>query len=108
MRTWLSILIVGCLAVMLASAQGPELVDIRLTQPPPNQLRIADLWKVELNNRSGRTVRVYLHGTAEETSIPDGLIVEATTRILSLAPGHTVVTGSDVQPIKTTTRSAAK
>lgn len=101
MRTWLSILIVGCLAVMLASAQGPELVDIRLTQPPPNQLRIADLWKVELNNRSGRTVRVYLHGTAEETSIPDGLIVEATTRILSLAPGRTVVTGSDVQPIKT-------
>lgn len=106
MRTWFSMLVAGCLAAVTVLAQGPEVVDIRLTQPPPNQLRIADLWKVELNNRSGRAVRVILHGTAEETSIPDGLIVEATTRILTLAPGRTMVTGSDVQPIKTENENA--
>ncbi|MDZ4744668.1 MAG: hypothetical protein SGJ05_01550 [bacterium] len=83
----------------ILKAQGPELVDIRLTQPPPNQLRIADLWKVELNNRSGRPVRVYLHGTAEETSIPDGIIADARTKIITVPPGRSVVTGNDVQPI---------
>lgn len=88
------------LSVSALKAQGPELVDIRLTQPPPNQLRIADLWKVELNNRSGRPVRVTLHGTAEETSIPDGIIADATTRVITLQPGRTIVTGNDVQPIR--------
>lgn len=96
-------IIVALAILLLASAlkaQGLELVDIRLTQPPPNQLRIADLWKVELNNRSGRVVRVYLHGTAEETSIPDGIIADATTRVITLQPGRTIVTGDDVQPLK--------
>lgn len=92
------------LAILLTAstllAQTPELVDIRLTQPPPNQLRIADLWKVELNNRSGRAVRVMLHGTAEETSIPDGIIADATTKVITLQPGRTIVTGNDVQPIR--------
>jgi alpha-tubulin suppressor-like RCC1 family protein len=87
-------------AVTLAHAQG-TLVTIRLSQPPPNQVRIADLWRVELNNRSGRDVRVYLHGTAEELSIPDGLIVEAFTKVITLPPGITRLTGNEVQPIRT-------
>jgi alpha-tubulin suppressor-like RCC1 family protein len=80
-------------------AQGAVQVDVRLTQPPPNQLRIADLWRIELNNRSGQTLRVYLHGTAEELSIPDGLIADARSKVLVLGPGRTTVTGNDVQPV---------
>ncbi len=94
------VLTASVLTVPVLRAQGPELVDIRLTQPPPNQLRISDLWKVELNNRSGRVVRVSLHGTAEETSIPDGIIADATTKIIALQPGRTVVTGNEIQPIR--------
>lgn len=93
-----------CLALVCAAtsalSQG-TLVTIRLSQPPPNQVRIADLWKVELNNRSGRDVRVYLHGTAEELSIPDGLIVEAFTKVLTIRPGITRLTGNEVQPVRT-------
>lgn len=95
------LLAVLILASTSAWSQSPTLVTIRLSQPPPNQVRIADLWKVELNNRSGRDVRVYLHGTAEELSIPDGLIVEAFTRQITLPPGISRITGNNVQPIRT-------
>ena len=98
-RQFVVVIAIFLIAAIL-KAQGPELVDIRLTQPPPNQLRIADLWKVELNNRTGRPVRVSLHGTAEETSIPDGIIADATTKVITLQPGRTIVTGNDVQPIR--------
>lgn len=80
--------------------QSPELVSVRLSQPPPNQLRVADLWKVYLTNTSGRPVKVYLHGTAEESSIPDGIIADATTKIIEIPNGQTVVTGTMVQPVK--------
>ncbi|MCU0329702.1 MAG: hypothetical protein MUC47_01840 [Candidatus Kapabacteria bacterium] len=76
-------------------------VQIRLTQPPPNQLRVADLWKVDLINRTQAPVRVTLHATAEELSIPDGLIVEAFTAVVTVPPGTYRVTGRDVQPIRT-------
>jgi alpha-tubulin suppressor-like RCC1 family protein len=86
------------LAVLATDAQ-PVVVDVRLTQPPPNQLRVADLWKIELNNRSNQTIKIYLHGTGEEISIPDGLIVDARSRVIDLPPGFTRVTGSLVQPV---------
>lgn len=91
--------VLTCLVVASVSGAAQELVDVRLTQPPPNQLRVADLWKVELNNRGRTTVRVRLHGTVEETSVPDGIIADATTRIIVLEPGRKVVTGADVQPV---------
>jgi len=91
---------VAILATTSSFAQQPVIVDVRLSQPPPNQLRIADLWKVELNNRSGRTVRVFLHGTAEEKSIPDGIIADANSREMDIPPGRTMLTGTMVQPVK--------
>lgn len=99
MRTCVALVLVLLLGGVPSFAQ--EMVSIRLTQPPPGQLRVADLWKVELDNRSGRTVRVYLHGSAEERSIPDGIIVDAFTRVIDLRPGRTMITGNDVQPIRT-------
>ncbi len=94
----LVIVICGVAAPLLLLAQ-PVVVDVRLSQPPPNQLRIADLWRIELNNRSGRTVRIYLHGTAEEMSIPDGIIADARSKEFDLPPGVMVVTGATVQPV---------
>lgn len=87
------------LLLTIQSSRGQERVTIRLTQPPPNQLRIGDLWKIDLDNQSGRALEVYLHGTAEETSIPDGIIADARTKVFTLQPGRTRITGNDVQPV---------
>ena len=97
-RRTASIIAVLAWAVAL---QAQDVVDVRVSQPPPNQLRISDLWSIELNNRSGRTLEVRLFGTIEETSVPDGVVVEATTRVIKLAPGRVRLSGTDVQPITT-------
>lgn len=94
----LHLLLISAVLPMLALAQ-PTIVDVRLTQPPPNQLKVADLWKIELNNRSGRTVRVFLHGTAEEMSIPDGIIAEAHTADFDCPPGVMRISARDISPI---------
>ena len=83
----------------LACLTQPVVVDVHLTQPPPNQLKIGDFWRIELNNRSQQTVRAYLHGTAEELSIPDGFIADANSKVLSIPPGMMRITGNDVQPV---------
>jgi hypothetical protein len=77
-------------------AQGN--VTVTLLRPPPNQLRVADLWKVDLNNMTDRTFTVYLHGTAEEQS--DGLIVDARSHEFRLLPRQKVrLTGTMLEPI---------
>ena len=90
---WIA-LIVCAPAVMLA--QGG--VSVTLFRPPPNQLAIADLWKVDLNNTTDRSYTVYLHGSATEAT--DGLIVDARSREFVL-PARTRmrVTGSMLEPI---------
>lgn len=99
MRLSLVVLAAALLSALQASGQSPVVVNVRLTQPPPNQLRIADLWKVSLENRSGRPVTIYLHGTAEELSVPDGIIADARSKEFVVQPGSYVVTGRDVQPV---------
>jgi hypothetical protein len=98
MRLSLAVLVATALATVIAAAQ-PVVVNVRLTQPPPNQLRIADLWKVQLDNRSGRPVNIYLHGTAEELSVPDGIIADARSTEFIVQPSSYTVTGRDVQPV---------
>ncbi|RPI19877.1 MAG: hypothetical protein EHM58_00360 [Ignavibacteriae bacterium] len=73
-------------------------VTVALRQPPQYQFKVEDFWKVTLNNTSQETNNVYLYGIA--TSTVDGKIVDANTKIFSLKPGMTVVTGSVVSPIK--------
>jgi hypothetical protein len=98
MRLSLVVLVATALATLVAAAQ-PVVVNVRLTQPPPNQLRIADLWKVQLDNRTGRPVNIYLHGTAEELSVPDGIIADARSKEFIVQPSSYTVTGRDVQPV---------
>lgn len=71
---------------------------IILSAPPPNQMRLADLWRVTLINTSQQARTVYLHGTGEEAK--DGFVVDAETRFFSLPAGTKVVTGQFVQPVK--------
>lgn len=89
-----------CMAFMCTAVVAqPVFVDVRLTQPPPNQLKVADLWKIELNNRARRTVRIFLRGTAEELSVPDGIIADAHSAEFDVPPGPFRITAAGISPI---------
>ncbi len=72
-------------------------VTATLYPPPPNQLRIADLWRIDLFNTTRQTLRIYLHGTVTEAK--DGLVVDATTASFDLRPGRTALKGPQVEPV---------
>lgn len=86
------------LPMMALLAQAPPRVTVRLQQPPPNQLRVSDMWKITLTNSGRTTVRIYLQGIA--TEVRDGQIVDAQTAPFDLPPGTKRLTGRDVEPVK--------
>ncbi|MBS1913829.1 MAG: hypothetical protein JST22_17710 [Bacteroidetes bacterium] len=83
-------------ACSTAAAQSG--VTVQLFQPPPNQLKIADLWRIKLVNNTQTTYTVCLFGTLDETALGKRL-VDATTAQFRLPPGTKLITGSDIQPI---------
>lgn len=83
---------------MLLLAQVAPRVAVRLQQPPPNQLRVSDMWKITLTNSGRTTVRIYLQGIA--TEVRDGQIVDAQTAPFDVPPGTKRLTGRDVEPVK--------
>ncbi len=94
-------LLLGALCLLLSVdavlAQAPGQVRVVLRRPPPNQLRVADMWQLELFNSSDQTFTAYAHGTATEAT--DGLIVDATSAKFRIPPGRTVLNGEILQPI---------
>jgi hypothetical protein len=58
---------------------------LKLRQPPPNKLEVADLWQVTLTN-TGKTENIYLHGTAFHLN-KNIQIVDAQSTIISLDKG---------------------
>ena len=71
---------------------------LKLRQPPPNKLEVADLWQVTLTN-TGKTENIYLHGTAFHLN-KNIQIVDAQSTIISLDKGIKFLNGNEVQPIK--------
>lgn len=92
-----SALILSALCLGIAPRAVAQ-VTVILFQPPPNQLRVSDLWRVELFNASDETVEVFLHGIATEAR--DGRIVDAESRVFKLPPGRLAVRGPQIEPIK--------
>src|SRR5215213_5044586 len=92
----------GAIAVLLltlhAAADAQSGVTVQLFQPPPNQLKIADFWRIRLTNNTNTTYTVCLFGTLDETNIGKRL-VDATTARFILPPGTKLITGADIQPI---------
>jgi hypothetical protein len=79
--------------LFVSSAYSQNQVIVRLTQPPPNKLGIAELWSLELVNTTGREIRAYAVGTVSEAR--DGLILEATSKLFTIKPGRNVYTYRD-------------
>lgn len=81
----LAILLVTGLQLQSVQAQGD--LTIILTQPPPNQLNIADVWSFTLTNTTDSLQEIYLKGEAIEEK--DGLIAIGQTVKIKLNPNET-------------------
>jgi len=83
------------LAIFLLTGFSFAQVQVKLTQPPPNQLRTADIWKLTLVNLSKSTINVTLNGTLEEAGL--GNMLEGNSRPISLPPGTKRISYDDVK-----------
>ena len=70
-------------------------VQVRLQQPPPNQLRASDLWKLTLNNTTRTTYNIILEGTLDEAEA--GRVATGNSGTISLPPGIKSITYNDVK-----------
>jgi len=77
----------------LCAAQ--DQVQVTLSQPPPNQLRVTDLWRAILINTSKITLHVTLSGTLQVKG--EGIVADGSSRLLSLPPGTKMITYDDVK-----------
>ena len=68
-------------------------VDIKLKQPPPNQLGVGDMWNLELTNTNDKDIKIFLTGTATEEK--DGLIIEGKSKVFTLKPGRSTYKYND-------------
>jgi len=81
---------------LVANAQ----IQVRLHQPPPNQLLIEHLWWVDLTNLTGETYTVYLY--AEIIEAQKGLLFRTSTNSFSLPTGSMRIRPSDITGIHDT------
>ncbi len=72
-------------------------ISVHLQQPPPYQFRIEQFWKIELINNSDSPIKVYLKGTATEST--QGKIIEATSSVITLQHGVKVISGRELGPL---------
>ncbi|MEP7217779.1 MAG: hypothetical protein ABI876_02620 [Bacteroidota bacterium] len=85
-------------AIIPAGLRAQSQVQVTLFQPPPNQLKVADFWRIRLVNNTQAPITICLFGRLRETNL-DKVLVEATTTRFVLAPGTHMITGAEIQPI---------
>jgi hypothetical protein len=95
-----TILFLMLLIISALPAAAQDIVVVAITPPAPNQLSIADLWRVDLINPGRITLDVYLVGTIE--SGREGLAGEARTSAVPLQPGANRFTGRELEPVRIT------
>jgi hypothetical protein len=77
---------VGAILFLLSCIASAQ-IHIILKQPPPNQLKIADLWNLTVTNTSNEDYRIFMEGSVSESK--DGPIVEGTTPAFELKAHET-------------------
>ncbi|MBZ0202499.1 MAG: hypothetical protein K8I03_05735, partial [Ignavibacteria bacterium] len=78
-------IIIFILFMAAANLLSQNQVDIKLKQPPPNQMGVGDMWNITLTNTTKEDLKIYLTGTATEEK--DGLIVEGKSKVFTVKPG---------------------
>jgi hypothetical protein len=99
--------VVAFLVLYAAMLSAQSAVTVILRQPPPNQLKVADLWEITLINSGGATLNVSLKGTVTEQK--DGLVATATSSTFSLPPGTKVFTAKNIgqlSPVNTSFKNS--
>lgn len=94
---WRNVLALLLTVAATTIAQGLGQIQVRLFRPPPNQLRQADLWRVQLTNLGKEPVRLYLQGVVTEAR--DGEVINARSAVIVLPPGTRTFTGTELSPI---------
>jgi hypothetical protein len=70
---------------------------LRIHPPPPNQLDIADLWRVDVNNPRGQSRTVYFHATITEAR--KGLLFRCNTNEFDISRVRERITARDISDI---------
>jgi hypothetical protein len=73
-------------------------IQVKLHHPPPNKLKVVDLWYIDLDNTTQNTYTVYLH--AEVTEATEGLIFRANSNNFQLPPGKKRIKKADIKEVK--------
>lgn len=90
------ILIILLLLPLFVSATAQ--IGVRLHKPPPNKLKIPNLWHIDLDNSSENTYTVYLH--AEVRDAKKGLVFRANSNDFSLPPGKKRITSKNIKEVR--------
>jgi hypothetical protein len=88
--TW-SILLLSLLSVISSAAFSQGTVVVILRQPPPNVLRLSDLWELTIVNATGQPIpNVHLVATVTEGN---ATVLTATSAVFRLGGGSTTLSG---------------
>ena len=90
-------LIIALASILLIFADAKSQIIIVLAKPPLNQLKSEHLWKLQLNNPTPNTYKVFLTGSVTERT--EGTIFEARSSVFELPPGIKNVTIKDLGSI---------
>lgn len=86
MKKSLKISLIAIFALLFTTNSYSQVVIVNLSQPPPNQWHVEDMWNLTLTNTSSESIKVYLYGTVE--SHTDGLIFEGTSAVFGLPANY--------------------
>ncbi len=83
------------LAFIFSTALCIGQVQIKLKQPPMNQLGVKDMWNLTLRNTSAKDVQLTLRGTADEAQ--EGRLVDGKTGLFTLKANESrTISGSNI------------
>lgn len=85
---------------LLGFSNSYSQVSLTITQPPPNQFFVEDLWRINIVNSSTANRTVYLKGIVTESV--QGNIIEATTHPFIVTPGINALNAKQLGSINIT------
>jgi len=91
-------IVISILFFIVLSLPTQAQFTLRIYPPPPNQLRVEDLWKVDVTNNSGQARIVYFHG--EITEARKGSLFRANSNEFESPPGKKRITSRDIRDIR--------
>ncbi len=86
------------ICIMLLPVQVFSQMRVILHQPPPNQLKVEQLWWVDISNFSNNQYTVFLHAEIEEEAA--GLIFKANTNTFNVPPGTKRIQARDITDVR--------